>query len=85
MNRYLPKRKLRNAVPVANTWLSERQHLAITMYATGYKAPDIAKELRISVKTVEGHVQRAMHRLNCKTIYQAVAIVAASNALEAAA
>lgn len=83
--RYQPQRKLRNAVPVANTWLSERQHLCITMYASGHKGPSIASSLGISVKTVERYVRMAVHRLDCKTIYQAVAIVAASNALDAAA
>lgn len=78
--RYVPKRKLRNAVPVANTWLSERQHLAMTLYASGLKGPQIADKLGISIKTVENHVHLAKRRLGCSTIYEAIAIVAVSNA-----
>lgn len=68
------------AVPVANTWLSGRQHQVMTLYSRGRKRADIAQEIGISDRTVDSHVRNTLIRLGARSIHEAVAIVAVSNA-----
>lgn len=83
--RYQPRRALRNSVAVANTWLTKRQHRVLSLYASGCKRASVASKLGISPRTVERHLALAMVKLECSSIHQAVAIVAVSNAMAAAA
>ena len=66
-------------VEVGATHLTDRQHLALTMYAAGYTRTMVARALGLSTKTVERHIGHAVARLRAKTIHQAVAMVAVSN------
>lgn len=68
-----------NRVPVGNSYLTMREWNVISMYISGYSQKSIAADLRMRVRTVNGHVQKAKDRLGLTTIYQLVALVAVAN------
>jgi|SaaInlStandDraft_1057018.scaffolds.fasta_scaffold51353_1 DNA-binding NarL/FixJ family response regulator len=50
--------------------LSEREKQVLCLLAQGWKQYDIAKELHLSVRTIEGHRERICKKLNLTSIAQ---------------
>lgn len=76
---YTPKRKLLNAVPVADTWLTARQREVIDRYMRGEPREQIERDLGITSKTVDSHVRQIKHRLGALNLHHAIALVASAN------
>lgn len=52
--------------------VSEKEIKTMEMYSNGCIAKDVAKELRVSVRTVESYILRLKSRLDCATVTQVV-------------
>jgi two-component system response regulator NreC len=61
-------RKSTNALPQADTKLSEREITILTAVAEGLSTKEIAAKFKISVKTVETHRHNLMKKLDLHTI-----------------
>jgi len=48
---------------MADTELTERQRAAAILIARGHTNRDVARELRVSLRTAEGERSRVMHKL----------------------
>lgn len=59
-----PQDKPSNTIPKT---LSERERLVVEMVGSGKRVGEIAKELKISVKTVSTYRVRALNKLGLKT------------------
>ena len=51
------------AVAMGDNELTERQRTAAIMIARGHTNRDVARELRVSLRTAEGERSRLMHKL----------------------
>ena len=64
-----------NRVPVAGSYVTQREYEVLQMFALGNRQADIARELSMSPKTVNTHVRNVRERLNAKTITHVVAML----------
>jgi DNA-binding NarL/FixJ family response regulator len=61
------------------TALSPRQHQVLAHLANGFRAKEIARELRIDYGTTKLHIEAAMRKLGARSSTQAVATAIRSN------
>ena len=57
------------------SYITRREFDVLSLYATGRRPAEIAKELRMNEKTVNGHTQHMRDRLGLRTIHQLIAVV----------
>jgi DNA-binding CsgD family transcriptional regulator len=69
--------------PATTHSLTPREREVLTWVARGKSASNIAKTLRITKRTVDGHVQSAARKLGAQNRAQAVAIALRNRFLEA--
>ena len=63
-------------------YLTERETIAVTLYARGLTSKGIARIMDISPRTVENLVMHAKSRLGAKTIAHVVAIAVSAGLIE---
>ena len=56
----------RHAAVMADTELTERQRAAAVLIARGHTNRDVARELRVSLRTVEGERSQLMRKLGLR-------------------
>ncbi len=61
--------------------LSPRQHAVIQLRANGFLNKQIARELGIQECTVKEHVSIALRKMRCKTVNQAILVLAQTGEL----
>lgn len=54
--------------------LSDQQALCLKLLAQGKSSKEIAQELKISYRTVEGHIAKAMEQLGCSSSKELIAL-----------
>jgi DNA-binding CsgD family transcriptional regulator len=80
--RPVPDRLIRDIVRGSPLYPQEVR--VLSMYASGLKRGEVARELGITPWTVHHHAREARHKLGARTVHQAVAIAVETGILRAA-
>lgn len=63
----------------SRTYLTRREHQILYLFANGHGGKDIARQFNIRLATVYQHLRHIKLALGVKTVYQAVAMWAATH------
>lgn len=74
-------RRQSERIIVAESYLTPREYQVVALYIDGLRNAEICATLRMAPQTVGNHILRASERIGANTIYQLIAMVAASDAL----
>ncbi len=71
----------RQRIAVGESYLTPREYQIVAMYIDGVALADMPRLLACSRKTLHTNLHKAKDRLQARTIYQLIALVAVSDAL----
>lgn len=71
----------RQRIPVADSYLTQREYQCVRMYMDGVRRAEMAAKLGCSRRTIEGHMRVARDRVGANTTHQLIAMVASADAL----